>query len=126
MITSLKSIQQKCGRGITPYQIRYALRRFEAMGFLVCKSSKLGRLITIRNWSTYQAINESFHNQVVKNVSDSPQQGHTIITPNKNEKNEKKGKKGKPSSSFPLSFEEQDAQRAAAANADALTAFLKH
>ena len=59
------------------------------MGFLVNKSSKTGRLITLCNWDAYQSKDPACHNDVVQNVSGSSQDGHRIVTPNKNVKNEK-------------------------------------
>ncbi|MCI0499529.1 MAG: hypothetical protein L0Y36_07595 [Planctomycetales bacterium] len=96
MITSLKNIQEKTGKHITLFQIRHALKRFESMGFLVCKSSKTGRLITLCNWNTYQSGDETGHNPIAQNVSPSSQDGHRIVTSNKNDKNGKNEKKGVP------------------------------
>jgi len=124
MITSLKSIQEKCGKKISIPQIRRALKRFEAMGFIVSTAAKDHRMITICNWERYQCTNPSTDIPTVKNVSDSSQVAVMSAPPNKNEKNSKNEKKSNPASSFSLSFEEQDAQRAAAANADALATFL--
>ena len=92
MITSLNSIQEKCGKDISLFQIRHAIKRFECMGFLVNKSSKTGRLITICNWDAYQSKDAREHNDVVQNVSTSSPDGHRIVTPNKNEKNDKNEK----------------------------------
>jgi DNA replication protein DnaD len=121
MITSLANIQEKVGKRISLFQIRYALKRLECMGFLVNKSSKTGRLITICNWERYQSKEQTVHNDVAQIVSTSSQDRHNIATPNKNVKNKKNGKK--PPSSF-LSFEQMDIQRAAEANAKAAAEFF--
>jgi len=122
MITSLNSIQEKIGKRISLFQIRYAIKHFEMMGFLINKSSKTGRLITICNWESYQSNDKMFHNEVAQIASTSSPDRHDIATPNKNVKNEKKEKKGPPSRF--LSFEEMDIQRAREANARAAEKFL--
>ena len=89
MITSLNSIQEKVGKRISLFQIRYAIKRFECMGFLVNKSSKTGRLITICNWERYQFKECVDHKEVAQDDSPSSQDRHQNATPNKNVKNEK-------------------------------------
>ena len=56
-VTSLESIAKKSGKGISIQNIRTALAYFEKLGFLINKSTKMGRLITIVNWESYQ-LNE--------------------------------------------------------------------
>ena len=119
MITSINSIQEKVGKRISLFQIRHAIKRFECMGFLVNKSSKTGRLITICNWERYQSKDETYHNDVAQNASTSSQDSHKIVTPNKNVK---KGKKG---SAAYLSFEELDIQRANESFEKAKAEFLR-
>jgi|GEM_PF-6032716 len=80
MITSLNSIQEKIGKRISLFQIRYAIKHFEMMGFLINKSSKTGRLITICNWESYQSNDKMFHNEVAQIASTSPQLRHQIVT----------------------------------------------
>ena len=92
MITSLASIRDKVGKRISLFQIRHAIKRFETMGFLVNKSSKTGRLITICNWDAYQSKDQSCHNDDVQNTSIWPQDSRMNVTPNKNVKNEKNTK----------------------------------
>ena len=122
MITSLKNIQQKCGENISLFQIRHAIKRFENMGFLVNKSSKTGRLITICHWATYQSNDPTNRNDAAQIVSETSPDDHRPVTPNKNVKKEKKEKKEKKPA--PLSFEQQDIQTAQAATAEAKAAFL--
>ena len=124
MITSLKSIQQKCGKQISISQIRRAIKRFETMGFLVNISAKDHRMITVCNWERYQHTSEAADIAPVKNVSGLCKDNVIMATPNKNVKNEKNVKKGRPSS-FPLSFEQQDIQCAAEANEKAMAAFME-
>ena len=122
MITSLNSIQEKCGKHISPYNIRTALKRFETFGFLTNHSTNQNRLITICNWESYQSIPEPIDKQAHTRATNDPHPTHRQPTPNKNVKNEKNEKKGSPSRF--LSFEEMDIQRAREANARAGERFL--
>ena len=54
-ITSIDSIVEVCGKGVSVKNVRTALERFEKLGFLANESSSTGRLITIENWAYYQA-----------------------------------------------------------------------
>jgi DNA replication protein DnaD len=54
LVTSLESICEKCGKGISTQNVRTALTRFEKLGFLTNKSTKSGRIITILNWEQHQ------------------------------------------------------------------------
>ncbi|MGB3948905.1 MAG: hypothetical protein WBM13_13045 [Bacteroidia bacterium] len=56
MITSLESIKQKCGKGISLQNIRTALKRFEKLGFLTEQTTKVNRLITITDTSIVSAL----------------------------------------------------------------------
>lgn len=53
-ITSLPSIVDKAGIGISIQNVRTALKRFEKYEFLTCQSTNKNRLITIVNWANYQ------------------------------------------------------------------------
>lgn len=53
-VTSLQSIADDCGKGITIQNVRSSLIRFEKLEFLTNVSTKEGRLITIANWGLYQ------------------------------------------------------------------------
>lgn len=92
VITSLKSIVEKCGKGVSTQNVRTALRRFEKYGFLTDVSTNQNRLITIINWGHYQSI----PNQPISILTDSQQLTNKQITINNNEKkinNEKQIKK---------------------------------
>lgn len=54
-VTSLKSIAELAGDGVTEGQVRGALKRFEKLDFLTSKSTNKNRLITVKNWRKYQA-----------------------------------------------------------------------
>ena len=123
MITSLKSIQGKGGKKISIQKIRTALERFENMGFLNKQSTQQNTLITICNWDVYQSCESPDNTVGNARPTHAPQTKNKHVTPNKNVKNEKNEKKGKPSF-FGLSFEQQDIQRAAEANAKAMQAFM--
>lgn len=88
MITSLNSIVDKCGKGITTQNVRTALKRFEKLGFLTNESTKQNRLITIVNWRKYQSIeskpNKDFNNQITNNQ----QRPNNQLTTNNNDNNE--------------------------------------
>lgn len=55
-VTSIKRIVNFAGRGVSEKNVRTALIRFQAFGFLTCVSTNKGRLITIVNWGKYQDI----------------------------------------------------------------------
>jgi hypothetical protein len=86
MITSIESIRQKSGKGISVKNVRTSLKRFENLGFLANESAKTGRLITIANWGKYQCSDE----EVAKKPADDRQRGGKGVAPNKNDKNDKK------------------------------------
>lgn len=54
-VTSLRSIAETAGNGITIKKVRTAIDRFEKYGFLANKSTNKNRLITIVNWELYQS-----------------------------------------------------------------------
>ena len=58
LITSLPSIAEKSGKGISIQNVRTALKRFEKLGFLTDKSTNKNRLITIANWGFYQGCED--------------------------------------------------------------------
>jgi DNA replication protein DnaD len=123
MITSLNSIREKVGKGISVKKIRTALLRFEKMGFLANQSTKHNRLITICNWEFYQT-------QALTEGKDAgnpwADEGHPAGHPrasNKNVKNEKNTKNAYLRDS--LSEEELELQRADEAFERAKAEFLR-
>ena len=95
-ITSLDSIQKRCGKGISIQNIRSALQRFEKkFRFLTNKSTKTGRLITIENYDKWQGNGRKTNIVTNKEVTKSQQRGNKEVTPNKNIKNNKKDKNNK-------------------------------
>jgi hypothetical protein len=93
VITSLASIAEKAGKGITPRQVGTAIKKFEKLGFLSNESSKSSRLITVLNWGQYQSQAEQ---NVYLSADDLFESSKTIDqewSTNNNEKNEKEEKK---------------------------------
>jgi hypothetical protein len=125
MITSLASIQEKCGQDISIKAIRTALKRFEKLGFLANQSTMQNRLITICHWERYQSA-EILSSSVSGNqwANDGQPLGNQRA-PNKNVKNEKKAETGDGSRPVPLSFEQQDIRQAQSATTRALSAFME-
>ena len=89
MITSLNSIQEKCGKDISIRKIQLALIRFEKMGFLLKQTSPVNTLITICNWSSYQTPDTPDFKDDVKGALNPCQTSVTPALTNKNVKNEK-------------------------------------
>jgi hypothetical protein len=57
-VTSLNNIKKAAGNGISIQNIRTNIDRLKKLGFLTNKSTKMGRLISITNWDTYQSLEE--------------------------------------------------------------------
>ena len=81
-VTSLNSLAEACGKGISVQNVRTALNRFEKLGFLTNQSTKTGRLITIENWGKYQEAEKNLTNT----GTNSSQTSHKDLTPIKNNK----------------------------------------
>lgn len=79
-ITSIDTIVKESGKGITPQNVRTALKRFEKLGFLTNESTKTGRLITILNWEVYQSKKK---NQQTDEQTDNKELTDDQQTPNK-------------------------------------------
>jgi DNA replication protein DnaD len=115
IITSLKSIKKKCGKGVSIRMVQIALERFEKLGFLSYRPSKTGSIVTICNWEAYQHLEMSEVKGDVKDTLNISQSDVKDTLTNKNVKNEKKVKKDIPSSFSSnkfLSFSEMDTLRA--------------
>jgi len=92
-ITSLKSIAEKAGLGISIQNVRTALTKFEKYGFLTNQSTNKNRLITIVNWDFYQAKEDAVNKPANKQLTSSQQATNKQLTTNKNDKNVKNEKK---------------------------------
>ena len=81
-VTSLESIRQKCGKGISLQNIRTAIKRFEKYEFLTNEVTKVNRLITIINWEFYQDKNS----ELTKKLTVNQQSVNNQLTTNNNDK----------------------------------------
>lgn len=82
-VTSLPSIAEKCGKGISIQNVRTALKRFEKYEFLTDESTNKNRLITIVNWELYQETD----NKSTGKLTGNQQATNRQLTANKNDKN---------------------------------------
>ncbi|WP_404469397.1 DNA replication protein DnaD [Sutcliffiella horikoshii] len=82
VITSLDSIAQKCGKGVSIQNVRTALKRFEKYGFLTNESTNKNRLITIVKWGFYQNNAE----ELTSKLTGDQQKTNKRLTSNKNDK----------------------------------------
>lgn len=87
-VTSLNSLAEACGKGVSVQNVRSALNRFEKYGFLTNKSTSTGRLITIVNWEKYQARKDEPNKPTTDESTDTSQSGSKEVTPNKNDMND--------------------------------------
>lgn len=95
MVTSLDSIKEACGPGVSVQNIRTALKRFKNYEFLTDQPTKTGRLITIVNWALYQNEDTNPNKATNKDLTKCQQSTNKDLTPNKNDKNVKKNKNDK-------------------------------
>lgn len=93
IVTSLESIAQKSGKGISIQNVRTALKRFEKLGFLTDESTKSGRIITVENWGKYQGVDVEPNKEPNKDLTKSQQRANKDLTPKKERKKGKKGRK---------------------------------
>lgn len=105
-VTSLPSIVEKAGKGITIQKVRTALKRFEKFEFLTDESTKQNRLITIVNWAIYQQS----ENKVTDELTVNQQTTNSQLTANKNVRKKEGNKEDdkRPSEINPFQFYEQE------------------
>ena len=94
-VTSINSIIDMCGKGISEQNVRTALKRFEKYEFLTQEVTKTGRLITIVNWGLYQGIELETNKETNSHLTKTSQSPNKDLTPNKNDKNIKNVKNDK-------------------------------
>lgn len=92
MITSLKSIAEACGGGVTIRNVRTAIDRFEKYGFLTNQSTNKNRLVTIVNYKKYQGEEYQGDKATDKQLTSNRQATDKQLTTNKNDKNDKNDK----------------------------------
>lgn len=95
MITSLESIAEKAGAGVTIQNVRTALAKFKKLEFLTDESTKQGRLITIINWSLYQSDEHIPNNQSNRQLTDDQQTANRQPNTYQEDKNVKELKNDK-------------------------------
>lgn len=87
MVTSLKSIQKLCGKGITRQKLRTCLELFKNLQFLTTKSTKRNTLITIVNYKTYQFIADENNQQNNQHLTNTQPTLNQHLTTNNNVNN---------------------------------------
>lgn len=87
MITSLNSIAERAGKGVSIQNVRTALTRFQKLGFLTYESTKTGRLINIVNWRLYQGELMKANNEPNKAEVKTQQRPNKDLTTNNNDNN---------------------------------------
>lgn len=59
LVTSLATLNERCGENSSVQKIRTALKRFARYGLLTDEPTSRNRLITIVNWGVYQGLDEA-------------------------------------------------------------------
>ncbi|CWU96973.1 TPA: DnaD domain protein [Listeria monocytogenes] len=83
-VTSIKSITEECGKGISSQNVRTALKRFENYGFLTKESTKVSTLINVVNWGVYQELENKTNTVTNKQLTNDSQTANKQLTTNKN------------------------------------------
>ncbi|EAE7869191.1 TPA: DnaD domain protein [Listeria monocytogenes] len=83
-VTSIKSITEECGKGISSQNVRTALKRFENYGFLTKESTKVSTLINVVNWGVYQELKNKTNTVTNKQLTNDSQTANKQLTTNKN------------------------------------------
>ncbi|EQC0525021.1 DnaD domain protein [Listeria monocytogenes] len=83
-VTSIKSITEECGKGISSQNVRTALKRFENYGFLTKESTKVNTLINIVNWGVYQESENTLNTLANNQLTNDSQTANKQLTTNKN------------------------------------------
>lgn len=78
LITTLGELTELCNASIQT--VRTALSNLEAVGFLTCKSTKRGRLISIVNWGKYQQDPQETNRQNNRPATDQQQTAPKNLT----------------------------------------------
>lgn len=97
-ITSLKSLAEKCGDGVSIQNVRTALKKFcNIYGFITLETTSQNTKINVVNWEKYQTNSE----HLTKSSTKGQQSNHIRATTNKNDKNEKKKERERRAKDFP-------------------------
>lgn len=117
-VTSVASITQACGRGVTTKSVRDAIERFQQLDFLTNESTKTGRLISIINWSLYQTQPDDETGGQQFAQSDAPKSGSMGQRGADKRANKRANKRADSSSSITPETSETGANKRADAGAD--------
>ena len=90
VVTSLASLAELCGEGVSVRNCRTALARFQKLQFLTNKSTKHGRKLSIVNWVGYQEESKSPDKASDKGVTKTRQRPDKGVTTIKEGKKERK------------------------------------
>lgn len=80
-VTSLESIVQECGKGVTIRNVRTMLSKLEKCEFLTNEPTSTGRLITIANWAVYQVTDKPSTNELTKHRQTTDKRLTNDLTP---------------------------------------------
>ena len=104
LVTSLESLAQKAGPGVSIQNVRTALARFEKLDFLTNQSTNTGRLITICNYSKYQDTKSQPNKADNKDLTKTQQRPNKDLTTNNNDNNDNNETKRERARPFPPDF----------------------
>jgi hypothetical protein len=105
-VTSLDSIVNACGKGITIQNVRTALERFEKLEFLTSGATKCGRLITILKWQTYQVEKKKTNKDSNIGLTKTSHRTNKDLTPNNKDNKDNKDNKNISNGFTPPTLEE--------------------
>jgi hypothetical protein len=92
-VTSLESIVKQCSSDVTVQNVRTALARFVALGFLTSEPTNKNRLITITNWALYQEEQIESNKQTNKQLTSVQQATNKQLTTKEESNKDNKDKK---------------------------------
>lgn len=88
-VTSVNSIIDKAGIGISRQNVRTALTKFKKYDFLTYESTKTGMLVSIVNWGLYQGEKNSGNQAINPKATNKSPSYNQPLTTNKKDKNNK-------------------------------------
>ncbi|EAC3741844.1 DnaD domain protein [Listeria monocytogenes] len=105
-VTSIKSITEECGKGISSQNVRTALKRFENYGFLTKESTKVSTLINVVNWGVYQELENKTNTVTNKQLTNDSQTANKQLTTNKNVRTKECNKDNNNNNNIDLNFKD--------------------
>lgn len=91
VVTSLDSLADKSGKGVTRQNVRTALKNFAKLKFLTHESTNKNSLISVVNWGIYQGKDEQASTQANQHLTDSQPIPNQHLTPIEEGKNVEEG-----------------------------------